>query len=73
MDGDLLRPSEDGMANRLWKVTVSSLFPNDHRVTSVYEGHHADEAAARDAALHKEALANGGATIPSILKAEAIG
>lgn len=58
------------MTNMLWKVTVSSLFPNDNRVESVYEGRHADEAAARDAALTKEAFDNGGSTIARVEKVE---
>ncbi|WP_010219828.1 hypothetical protein [Sphingomonas sp. PAMC 26621] len=61
------------MANRLWKVTVSSLFPNDNRVESIYEGHHADDASARDAALHKEAINNGGSTIARVVAVEEVG
>lgn len=61
------------MTDRLWKVTVSSLFPNDNRVESVYEGHHADEAAARDAALTRKAIDNGGSTIDHVQKVEEIG
>ncbi len=61
------------MTDRLWKVTVSSLFPNDNRVESVYEGHHADEAAARDAALTRMAIDNGGSTIDRVQKVEEIG
>ena len=61
------------MKDRLWKVTVSSLFPNDNRVESVYEGHHADEAAARDAALTRKAIDNGGSTIDRVQKVEEIG
>jgi hypothetical protein len=60
------------MTDRLWKVTVSSLFPNDNRVESVYEGHHADEAAACDAALTKEAIDNGGSTIGRVEKIEQV-
>ncbi|RYF00777.1 MAG: hypothetical protein EOO77_33615 [Oxalobacteraceae bacterium] len=56
----------------LWKVTVSSLFPNDNRVEGVYEGRHADEAAARDAALTKEAIENGGSTIARVESVEVI-
>lgn len=56
----------------LWKVTVSSLFPNDNRVESVYEGRHSDEAAARDAALTWKAIDNGGSTIDRVEKAEEI-
>lgn len=61
------------MADRHWKVTVSSLFPDDDRVESIYEGHHADETAARDAALTKKAIKNGGATIDRVEKVEEIG
>lgn len=61
------------MKDRLWKVTVSSLFPNDNRVESVYEGHHADEAAACDAALTRKAIDNGGSTIDRVQKVEEIG
>jgi hypothetical protein len=57
----------------LWQVTVSSLFPNDNRVESVYEERHADKASACDAALRKEAVDNGGSTIASIVKVEKIG
>ena len=57
----------------LWKVTVSSLFPNDHRVESIHEGRHADEAAARDAALTWKAIENGGSTIDRVEKVEQIG
>lgn len=56
----------------LWKVTVSSLFPNDTRVESVYEGQHADEAAARDAALTWKAIDNGGSSIDRVEKVECI-
>lgn len=61
------------MTDRLWKVTVSSLFPNDNRVESVYEGHHAGEAAACDAALTWKAIENGGSTIDRVQKVEEIG
>lgn len=61
------------MTDRLWKVTVSSLFPNDNRVESVYEGHHSDEAAACDAALTREAIHNGGSTIDRVVGVEQIG
>lgn len=61
------------MTDTLWKVTVSSLFPNDERVESVYEGQHADEAAACDAALTRKAIENGGSSIDRVEKVEAIG
>lgn len=57
----------------LWKVTVSSLFPNGQRVESSYEGWHADEKAACDTALFKEATSNGGSTIATVVKADKIG
>lgn len=61
------------MTDRLWKVTVSSLFPNDNKVESVYEGHHADDAAARDAALTKTAIDNGGSTIDHVVRVKQVG
>ncbi|RYF22031.1 MAG: hypothetical protein EOO77_04925 [Oxalobacteraceae bacterium] len=60
------------MTDRLWRVTVSSLFPNDNRVESVYEGHHADKAAASDAALTWMAIDNGGSTIDRVESVERI-
>jgi hypothetical protein len=59
---------DDLTINKLWKVTVSSLFPNDHQIKKVFEGYHASEAAARDAALHQELVDHGGSTIPIIVK-----
>lgn len=64
---------EERATGSLWKVTVSSLYPNDNRVESVYERHHADEAAARDAALTWKAIENGGSTIDRVDKVEQIG
>lgn len=61
------------MTDRLWKVTVSSLYPNDSRAESVYEGYYADEAAACDAALNKKAMDNGGSTIDRVEEVEKIG
>ncbi|RSU45577.1 hypothetical protein BRX43_18385 [Sphingomonas sp. S-NIH.Pt15_0812] len=61
------------MMDRLWKVTVSSLFPNDNRVESVYEGHHPDDAAACDAALTWKAIDNGGSSIDRVERFEEIG
>jgi hypothetical protein len=61
------------MTDTLWKVTVSSLFPNDNRVESLYEGRHPDEATARDAALIWKAIENGGSSIDRVEKVEAIG
>lgn len=61
------------MTDGFWKVTVSSLFPNGNRVESVYEGRHADEAAARDAALTWKAIDNGGSSIDRVEKVEEIG
>ena len=61
------------MTDRRWKVTVSSLFPNDSRAESVYEGYYADEAAACDAALTWKAIDNGGSSIDRVEKVEEIG
>lgn len=61
------------MAEKLWKITIGSLFPNDHQIESVYEGRHANEAAARDAALRKAAVDTGGSTIATIVNVEEIG
>ncbi len=58
-------------AKKLWRVTVSSLFPNDHRADNVYEGYHASEEAACGAALHKESIDHGESTIPTIVKVKA--
>jgi hypothetical protein len=60
-------------AKKPWKVTVSSLFPNDHRVENVYEGCHVSEEAACGAALYKEGIDHGGSTIPTIVKVEHVG
>lgn len=57
----------------LWKVMVSGLFPNNRRVESSYEGRHANEEAARVAALSKEAIDNGGSTIATVVSVEKIG
>lgn len=54
-------------------MTVNSLFPNDNRVESVYEGHHPDEATACNAALTWKAIANGGSTIDRVEKVEEVG
>lgn len=58
--------------DRLWKVTVSCLFPMGKPVEKVFEVHHATEEGARDAALEQEATAHGGSTIPTIVKVEEI-
>ena len=65
--------SDEQVTGNLWKVTVSSLFPNDNRVEIIYEGRHADEAAACDAALTWKAIDHGGSTIDRVDKAEQIG
>jgi hypothetical protein len=64
---------EEAMATqRLWRITISSLFPNDHRVETVYEGRHESEEAAREAALAKEGVDHGWSTIATVTGAEAI-
>jgi hypothetical protein len=61
---------EDLTVKTLWKVTVSSLFPNDKRLEMIFEGYYPSENAACDAALCKEAIDHGGSTIPTIVKVE---
>jgi hypothetical protein len=61
------------MTDRLWKVTVSCLFPQGKPVEKVFEVHHATEEGARDAALEQEATTHGGSTIPTIVKVEEVG
>lgn len=65
--------ADSEMTGSLWRITVSSLFPNDHRLESIYEGRHANGDAARDAALTKEAIDHGGSTIPAVVRIEEIG
>ncbi|GGE97233.1 hypothetical protein GCM10011404_32950 [Sphingomonas prati] len=60
------------IVRKLWRVTVSSLFPNDKRVECFYDGLYANEDAARDAALSKEAFDHGGATIATVISVERI-
>ncbi|SEN77283.1 hypothetical protein SAMN05192583_3537 [Sphingomonas gellani] len=60
------------MTDRLWKVTVSCLFPMGKPIEKVFEVHHATEEGARDAALGQEATAHGGSSIPTIVKIEEI-
>lgn len=64
---------DGGMTDSLWKVTVSSLFPNDSRAESVYEWRHADEDAAREAALLQVAIDHGGSALDTIIDVEKIG
>ena len=61
------------MTDRLWKVTVSCLFPQGKPVEKVFEVRHPDEEGARDAALTQEAIEHGGSTIPTIVEVEEIG
>lgn len=68
-----LLAAEAAAPKKLWKVTVSSLFPNDHRLVKTYEGYHASEDAACGAALHNEGIDHGGSSIPTILKVEEAG
>jgi hypothetical protein len=59
--------------DRLWKVTVSCLFPMGKPIEKVFEVRHIDEEGARDVALGKEAVEHGGSSIPTIVKVEEIG
>lgn len=61
------------MTDRLWNVTISSLFPMGKPIEKVFEVHHATEEGARDAALGKEGTEHGGASIPTIIRVEEIG
>ncbi len=61
------------MTDRLWKVTVSCLFPMGKPIKKIFEVHQATEEDARDAALGKEAVEHGGSSIPTIVKVEEIG
>jgi hypothetical protein len=71
---DGLPGTVDALTNKkLWKVTVSSLFPNGHRAEYYYQGHHASEEAACGAALHNEGIDHGGSTIPTIVNVEHTG
>jgi hypothetical protein len=60
------------MTDRLWKVTVSCLFPMGKPIEKVFEVYHANEEGARDAALRQEALEHGGCSIPTIVRLEGI-
>ena len=60
------------MTERCWKITVSSLYPNDTRKDNVYEGYHDHEDGARQAALTWEAIRHGGSTIGTIVKVEEV-
>ena len=67
---------EDAMKarpERLWRVAVTSLFPNGHRAETIYEGRHASEAAACDAARLQAAIDHGGSSLPLSTTVEEIG
>lgn len=61
---------DDLTINYLWKVTISSLFQNDHRVENVFEDYHANKEEACHAALRQGAIDHGGTTIATIVKVE---
>jgi hypothetical protein len=69
-DGEFHSINHALTTKKLWKVTVSRLFPRYHRVENIYEGYHASEKVACGAALHNEGIDHGGSTIPTILKVE---
>lgn len=58
---------------KLWKITLSSLLPNDHKQENVFWGYHFNEAKARDAALRWIADEMGGSTIDTIVRVDLIG
>lgn len=61
------------MTDRLWRVTVSCLFPQGKPLEKVFKVRHPNEEGARDAALVKEGIEHGGASIPTIIRVEEIG
>jgi hypothetical protein len=72
-DEGVPRMIDDLTPKKFWKITVSSLFPNDSRAEMVFEGFYPSEEAARDAALNKEGIDHGGSTIPTVVKVEEAG
>lgn len=61
------------MTDRLWRVTISCLFPMGKPIEKMFEVHHVTEEGARDVALEREGIEHGGASIPTIVKVEKIG
>lgn len=61
-----------GFTCKLWKITLSSLFPNDTRQENVFWGYHLNEAQARDAALRWIANELAGSSIDTIVRVDEI-
>ena len=57
---------------KLWKITLSCLWPNDDKTQKIFWGYHFSEARARDAALLWGAKEVGDAAIISILQVDLI-
>lgn len=56
----------------LWKIQMSSLYPNDSRQANTYWGYNFSEAKARDAALTWLAVKQGGSSIDTIVSVDLI-
>ena len=57
---------------KLWKVTLSCLYPNDNKSEKVFWAYHVNEAQARDAALRWGEVETGGSAIVSITAVDLI-
>ena len=57
---------------KLWKVTLTCLYPNDNRESKVFWAYHFDEVNARDAALRWGEAETGGSAVVSISSVDLI-
>ena len=57
---------------KLWKITLSCLYPQGDPVEKIFWGYHVSESQARDAALRWAANENGGSSIDTIAKVDLI-
>lgn len=57
---------------KLWKITLSLLYPNDNKEERIFWAYHQREDLAKDAAKRWADVETGGAAIPSILKVDLI-
>jgi len=55
---------------KLWKITLSSLYPSGSTAENIFWAYHMDEKRGRTAALRWVADKNGGQSIDSILLVE---
>lgn len=60
------------MTCKLWKITLSALFPNDNKEEKVFWAYHINEAKARDAAIRWGETETGGAAVVSITSVDEI-